>query len=47
MLEILFPAWLTGILLSLINAPLGSFVVWRKMAYFGDTLHILPYLVLP
>ncbi len=38
MLEILFPAWLTGILLSLITAPLGSFVVWRKMAYFGDTL---------
>uniref|UniRef100_Q0I4A8 High-affinity zinc uptake system membrane protein ZnuB n=1 Tax=Histophilus somni (strain 129Pt) TaxID=205914 RepID=Q0I4A8_HISS1 len=38
MLEILFPAWLTGILLSFITAPLGAFVVWRKMAYFGDTL---------
>lgn len=38
MFEILFPAWLTGILLSLITAPLGAFVVWRKMAYFGDTL---------
>lgn len=38
MLEILLPAWLTGILLSLITAPLGAFVVWRKMAYFGDTL---------
>ena len=24
--------------LSLITAPLGAFVVWRKMAYFGDTL---------
>lgn len=38
MFEILFPAWLTGMLLSLITAPLGAFVVWRKMAYFGDTL---------
>ncbi|MDO4431361.1 MAG: zinc ABC transporter permease subunit ZnuB [Lonepinella koalarum] len=38
MLDIIFPAWLAGILLSLITAPLGAFVVWRKMAYFGDTL---------
>lgn len=38
MFDILFPAWLTGITLSLITAPLGAFVVWRKMAYFGDTL---------
>ncbi|PJG84520.1 zinc ABC transporter permease subunit ZnuB [Conservatibacter flavescens] len=38
MFDILFPAWLSGILLSFITAPLGAFVVWRKMAYFGDTL---------
>jgi len=38
MFEIIFPAWLAGILLSFITAPLGAFVVWRKMAYFGDTL---------
>lgn len=38
MLDILLPAWLAGLLLSLITAPLGAFVVWRKMAYFGDTL---------
>lgn len=38
MLDILLPAWLAGMLLSLITAPLGAFVVWRKMAYFGDTL---------
>lgn len=38
MFDILFPAWLAGILLSFITAPLGAFVVWRKMAYFGDTL---------
>lgn len=38
MFEILLPAWITGILLSFITAPLGAFVVWRRMAYFGDTL---------
>lgn len=38
MFEILFPAWLAGLFLVLITAPLGAFVVWRKMAYFGDTL---------
>lgn len=45
MFEILFPALLTGLLLSLITAPLGAFVVWRKMAYFGDTLPTQPCLV--
>lgn len=38
MFEILLPAWLAGTLLAFITAPLGAFVVWRKMAYFGDTL---------
>lgn len=38
MFDILFPAWLAGIFLAFITAPLGAFVVWRKMAYFGDTL---------
>lgn len=38
MFDILFPAWLCGMVLSTITAPLGSFVVWRKMSYFGDTL---------
>lgn len=38
MLDILLPAWIAGLLLTLITAPLGAFVVWRKMAYFGDTL---------
>lgn len=27
-----------GFLLALSAGPLGSFVVWRKMAFFGDTL---------
>lgn len=38
MLEILLPAWICGMILSLLSAPLGAFVVWRKMSYFGDTL---------
>ncbi|MDH2998131.1 high-affinity zinc transporter membrane component [Pasteurellaceae bacterium LFhippo2] len=38
MFEILFPAWLAGVLLTFVTAPLGAFVVWRKMSYFGDTL---------
>lgn len=38
MLELLLPGWLGGMLLTLAAGPLGSFVVWRKMSYFGDTL---------
>ncbi len=29
---------LAGLLLALLAGPLGSFVVWRRMAFFGDTL---------
>ncbi|CAM2810080.1 zinc ABC transporter permease subunit ZnuB [Vibrio mytili] len=38
MIEFLLPSILAGIGIALIAGPLGSFVVWRKMAYFGDTL---------
>lgn len=38
MFDILLPALIAGFLLTFITAPLGAFVVWRKMAYFGDTL---------
>lgn len=38
MFDIILPAWLAGFFLTFITAPLGAFVVWRKMAYFGDTL---------
>jgi zinc transport system permease protein len=31
-------ALIAGIGLALVAGPLGCFVVWRKMAYFGDTL---------
>ena len=27
-----------GLGIAVLAGPLGSFVVWRKMAYFGDTL---------
>ncbi|MEZ9516506.1 zinc ABC transporter permease subunit ZnuB [Vibrio splendidus] len=38
MLDFLLPSILAGLGIALIAGPLGSFVVWRKMAYFGDTL---------
>ncbi|QUJ68376.1 zinc ABC transporter permease subunit ZnuB [Photobacterium sp. GJ3] len=38
MLEFMLPAFAAGIGISMLAGPLGSFVVWRKMAYFGDTL---------
>jgi zinc transport system permease protein len=31
-------AMLAGLALALIAAPLGCFVVWRRMAYFGETI---------
>ncbi|ENO1847783.1 TPA: zinc ABC transporter permease subunit ZnuB [Vibrio vulnificus] len=38
MIEFLLPSLLAGLGIALIAGPLGSFVVWRRMAYFGDTL---------
>lgn len=38
MIELLLSGWFAGVLLSLAAGPLGTFVVWRKMSYFGDTL---------
>jgi len=34
--DFLVRAGLAGVGLSLATGPLGSFVVWRRMAYFGD-----------
>lgn len=31
-------ALLAGTVLALMSGPLGCFVVWRRMAYFGDTI---------
>ncbi|MGF1476403.1 MAG: iron chelate uptake ABC transporter family permease subunit [Geminicoccaceae bacterium] len=36
--EFLIRAWLAGLGVALVAGPLGCFVVWRRMAYFGDTL---------
>jgi zinc transport system permease protein len=38
MMELVLPSLLVGLLLALVTGPLGSFVVWGRMAYFGDTL---------
>ncbi len=38
MADFLLFALLGGVGVALIAGPLGSFVVWRRMAYFGDTL---------
>lgn len=36
--DFLIRAYLAGIGIALVAGPLGCFVIWRKMAYFGDTL---------
>lgn len=36
--DFMIHAAIAGVLVAIITAPLGCFVVWRRMAYFGDTL---------
>ena len=36
--EFLTLALMAGLAVALVAGPLGSFAVWRRMAYFGDTL---------
>jgi zinc transport system permease protein len=38
MADFLLNALSAGIAVALVAGPLGSFAVWRRMAYFGDTL---------
>ncbi|MBB6520124.1 iron chelate uptake ABC transporter family permease subunit [Pseudoteredinibacter isoporae] len=38
MLDLLLAPVLTGIFVALMAGPLGCFVVWRRLAYFGDAL---------
>ncbi len=38
LVQFLLPALMGGLGLAMVAGPLGSFVVWRRMAYFGDTL---------
>lgn len=37
-LPIIAPAWIAGSILALLSAPLGCLVLWRRMAFFSDTL---------
>ncbi len=36
--DFMFYATLTGLGVALAAGPLGAFAVWRRMAYFGDTM---------
>lgn len=36
--DFILRALVAGILVALVCGPLGCFIVWRRMAYFGDTL---------
>lgn len=36
--EFILNALLAGILVAMAAGPLGCFLVWRRMAYFGDTI---------
>jgi len=38
MIELIFFPCLAGMLLALIGGPLGSFIVWQRMAYFGESI---------
>ena len=38
MIEVLLYALLAGLGVAVVTGPLGAFIVWRRMAYFGDTL---------
>ncbi|ROR98971.1 zinc transport system permease protein [Sinobacterium caligoides] len=38
MIELLLTATTAALLLTAISGPLGSFVIWKRIAYFGDTL---------
>lgn len=38
LLHFLWPTLIAGFCLALICGPLGTFVVWRRMAYLGDAL---------
>ena len=38
MIEIILLPGIAGILLALVGGPLGSFVIWQRMAYFGESI---------
>jgi len=38
MTDFILRALLAGLCIAIVAGPLGAFVVWRRMSYFGDTL---------
>ncbi len=36
--DFLVRALIAGVLVAIVAGPFGCFVIWRKMAYFGDTM---------
>ena len=38
MIDLVLPALICALTLTIVSGPLGCFIVWRKMAYFGDTV---------
>ncbi|MCF6321382.1 MAG: metal ABC transporter permease [Rhizobiaceae bacterium] len=36
--EFMLRAFLSGLALCLVTGPVGCFIIWKRMAYFGDTL---------
>ena len=38
MIDLLLPPLIAGLVIAGIAGPLGCFVVWRQMAFFGDAL---------
>ena len=38
MIELLLYPLLAGVLLATLTGPLGAFMVWKRMAFFGDTI---------
>jgi zinc transport system permease protein len=37
-LELFWPALCAGLLVAMVAGPLGSLLVWRRLAFFGDSL---------
>ncbi|WWO97086.1 MAG: iron chelate uptake ABC transporter family permease subunit [Candidatus Dasytiphilus stammeri] len=38
MFKLILPSWIAASLLAVLSGPLGSFVIWRKMSYIGETM---------
>ena len=36
--DFFFRALIAGVGIALVTGPLGCFVIWRRLSFFGDTL---------